>query len=154
MIAPLRRRHRWTALLLLVLFLPALLVLVLASRPRPTVAFAVPEALVAEPAAGEVIFEDPELLGPVAVRVLRGGVLELAASAPLARPDVLVYWSAEAPAKAVPAGAYLLGPLGDRPRRFPLPAEAAGVDGHLVLFSLGHGEILATGALPAAGGVP
>lgn len=153
MIAPLRRRHRWTSLLLLVLFLPALLVLVLSSRPRAATASALPEALTAEPAAGEATFEDSHLLGSVGVRVLRGGVLELVPAAPLAQPDVLVYWSAEAPAKTVPAGAFLLGTLGNRPRRFPLPAEAGGTAGHVVLFSLGHGEVLATGALPAVGPV-
>lgn len=153
MIAPLRRRHRWTALLLLVFFLPALLVLVLSLRTRPAMAGPLPEVLAAEPAAGEATFEDPDLLRSVGVRVLRGVVLELVPSEPLAQPDVLVYWSAEAPAETVPSGAFLLGSMGDRRRRFLLPAEAGGTAGHVTLFSLGHGEVLATGALPATASV-
>ena len=52
-------------------------------------------------------------------------------------PDVLLYWSAEAPqGDAIPASARLLGKFAPR-RLFYLP-QAADNGGHLILYSLGH----------------
>lgn len=70
--------------------------------------------------------------------------LHLARDETLARPDVLVYWAEEAPAKDAPfpIDAVLLGPLGDTGTvTFDLPARSTA--GTLLLYSLGHREIVA-----------
>jgi hypothetical protein len=156
MIAPLRQRHRWVTGLLLFAFLPALFVLALA-RPQGVPAAALPDALATAPTpSGPATFEDANLLSATAVsaRVFLNAdgtsVLELQPTTPLARPDVLVYWGAEAPAGGgISADAFLLGALGDHRRAFTLPDASTNTPGHLFLLSLGHGEILDTAELPA-----
>jgi hypothetical protein len=69
----------------------------------------------------------------------------------IAKPDLLVYWSADAPADASDAqqdladrldDAVLVGSLSGRSRRaLRLPEDADG--GHLIVYSLGYGELLA-----------
>ncbi|PZD73608.1 hypothetical protein C1752_01913 [Acaryochloris thomasi RCC1774] len=63
--------------------------------------------------------------------------------------DVLVYWQAgEAPARdaqTVDSSAVLLGQLsGNRRRRFRLPTEIQGQQGHLLLYSRGQKTLVAT----------
>ncbi len=154
MIAPLRRRHRlMTASLAVVV--PVLYVVALTARPDEPVA-QLPAAL-ASPPAGELdndfgeLFTDPQIV----VRSRSDGTtwwLELEPRRPIARPEVLAYWSRSAATGRLPEDAYLIGSLtGDRTRAFELPREALGRAGTLVLYSLGHQEIVASTRLPAFG---
>ena len=79
------------------------------------------------------------------------GGIELVAERQLAAPDVLVYWSAVesplAPGADLAPDAMLLGTFpGGGSRHFDLPAAGQGGGGQVLLYSLGHGEVL--GALP------
>jgi hypothetical protein len=77
----------------------------------------------------------------------------------IAKPDLLVYWTERAPAPNEDQGARirdaaLVGSLSGRsPRVLTLPqgsgSRAGG--GYLLVYSLGHGELLADLALPIAG---
>ena len=164
MIAPLRRRHRLMTMALAIA-VPVLYVVALAARPDEPVTPQLPAALAPAP-AGEVdndfgeLFSDP----PIVVRSRtdgsrqrRAGVppkwwLELEPRAPLARPEVLVYWSKSPATDRLPEDAWLIGGLaGDRVRAFELPLEAMGLAGYLVLYSLGHQEVVASAELPAFG---
>ncbi len=154
MIAPLRRRHRlWFPILAVVV--PILYVLALAARPRPPIA-ELPAAL-AGSVDGELVRETEDLFGdhPVTTRVRRGDggwQVELEPAAVIVRPEVLVYWSASAAGESLPAEAFLLGSLaGVRARVFDLPTAALGRDGWLVLYSLGHQEVVGAAELAAVG---
>jgi hypothetical protein len=116
-----------------------------------------PPAL-AQGSGGEVVREADDLFAEhaVATRLRRGGggfQVELAPETAIAAPAVLVYWSpAAATEKELPAEAFLLGSLaGTRARAFDLPAAALGRDGWLVLYSLGHQQVLDAAALAAVG---
>ena len=161
MIAPLRRRHRrMTAALALAV--PALYVLALSGRPPEPVAETLPSALAGDPPPGEVVNEYGALFigQAVAVRLRGGGSpwwIELEPREPVTRPEVLVYWTPETPAVAdrLPADAFLLGALaGRRTLAFALPEDALGRAGQLVLYSLGHQEVVASAPLPAIGEPP
>jgi hypothetical protein len=155
MIAPLRARHRlWTTTLAVAL--PALYVLALLARTQVP-AVELPPAL-AEDAGGEVVREATDLFADHAVttRVRRAGDrfrVELEPVAPIVSPAVLVYWSPSPAGEALPAESFLLGSLaGVRARAFDLPAAALGRDGWLVLYSLGHQQVIDAAALAAIGG--
>lgn len=156
MIAPLRRRHRlWTSTLAAAV--PVLYVLALAARPQPPVAD-LPPVLAGADGGGEVVREAADLFSvhAVTVRVRRatgGWQIELEPRAPIASPEVLVYWSPSAPAApALPVEAFLVGSLaGRRARVFGLPPAALGRDGWLVLYSLGHQEVIDTAVLGTLG---
>ena len=163
MIAPLRRRHRWTTAVLAVA-VPVLYVVALAARPDEPVVVSLPPEWSPAP-AGKVeadlglLIEDP----PVVVRARGDGSsdvkswgLELEPIEPIARPKMLVYWSASPPtAGRLPEAATLLGGLAGRhARTFELPVAARGHAGTLVLYSLGHQEIVASAPLPAIGVAP
>jgi hypothetical protein len=67
-------------------------------------------------------------------------------------PDVLAYWSAAEPRDGeLASDALLLGPVGERERTFRLP-EAARERGWIVVFSLAHGEVVASIALGRGAG--
>ena len=71
--------------------------------------------------------------------------LHLARTEALVAPDVLVYWAERAPDldAPLPDDAVLLGALGDvGTTTFDLPAR--GVNGALLLYSLGHSSLVAT----------
>jgi len=72
-----------------------------------------------------------------------------------AQPDVLLYWAPGATTDASEplAGAYLLGaaPTNGAPRRYPLPGHALEGSGRLLLWSLGHHELVAVGPSPEPG---
>ena len=72
------------------------------------------------------------------------------ASAP-ADPDVLLYWTPDDTIDTAD-GAFLLGaaPSDGAPRRYPLPEGAHELGGRLLLWSLGHHALVASGAMPAA----
>ena len=145
MIGPLRRRHRRTMVALAVL-VPAGFWLGIAARPDwpGGAAAAAPDAAGME-AEGMEPLEGLGLLAAVGPRTL-----ELLPTEDLQRPDVLVYLSGEpGPHAALPADAHLLGGLkGLEPRAFPLPDGAS--TRTLVLFSLGHQEVVGSAPLPEA----
>jgi len=162
MIAPLRGRHRLMIGLIAPLVI-VLFVLALKARPSLPVMDEPPAALVEpSPGDGEVLFERPELFSRPAiagrVRATATGLqLELEPREAPRLPSVLVYWTAAAspPSIADLASARLLGPLDDtRTQVFPLPDSARG--GYLVLYSLGHQELVASAELPelASAGSP
>lgn len=157
MIAPLRRRHRWLTGSL-ALIVPVLYVLALSARPGAPSNESLPAALVGLPVedaggAGDLAFADL----PVTARVTGGGEdfrIELSPAEPLAKPEILAYWTASGSASgtALPAEAWLLGAFGgERPEAFAVPSAVLGREGHLVLYSLGHQEVLGSVSLPAIG---
>jgi hypothetical protein len=95
--------------------------------------------------------------------------LEIKPLRPIGKPDVLLYWapategaSTQSPdgraLTSLPADAHLLGRIGGTGiRRFKLPghgdwtaSRASG--GSLILYSLGHQEVIAAGGLPPLSG--
>ena len=152
MIHRLRKRHRriWP---LLTLLLGIGFALALTARPGPPGPGPAPgRAAVPDPAG---LVDHPDLwrgaridtrIGPApggGRRVL------LEAPAPIAAPDLLVYWSrAEAePGDALPDDARFLGAFGAGPAAVDLPAGTGA--GRLLLHSLAHGLIVAVADLPA-----
>lgn len=159
MIAPLRRRHRAVSLTLLV-GLPILYVVALRARPDEPVVDGLPAALTG-PSLTVVEHEELDVYGDfeIAVRAGRdpgGWAVELVPAAPIARPEVLVYWSPSAAVDGeLPDEARLLGELaGRRPRTFALPPEILGRSGYLTLYSLGHRQVLGSSELAAVGEPP
>lgn len=92
------------------------------------------------------------------------GQIEITPLRPLDRPELLVYWSpGEITGGQIPDDAHLIGRLtSSRPHRFALPETNAGrtadsigraneetsaARGQLVVYSLGHQEIVATARL-------
>lgn len=142
MIAPLRRRHR-LVFGALTLGLPALLAAALLKRPPvPLDALAVDAAAPApstDQRGRELRWDEAGLT----VKVSSGSVA-LTTIAPTRVPDPLLYWSAEPATSSLPTDARLLGPLSSAERQtFALPGPA----GQLILYSLGHGEVLSQLAL-------
>ena len=151
MIAPLRSRHRLMFLGLAVIVGP-LLALALTGRPQVP-SQQLPQDLTTSPPTG----------APLATASIEGmrahlavhsdqWVLELGES--LRNPDVLAYWSPESPTgMALPDQAFLLGPVSDSRSNIYSPPTGAGSDsGFLVLYSLGHQEVVATASISATGG--
>ena len=66
----------------------------------------------------------------------------------LVKPDVLVYWAAgkETAVESLPDNARLLGALSNRVP-LPIPADARGEAGRLVLYSLADHEVVAVSQL-------
>ncbi len=147
--------------------LPVLYVVALAARPDEPVTDPLPAAL-AGAMPGDVDNDFGELISDPAIvvrsrtdssRQRRAGVtprwwIELTPRSALARPEVLVYWSRSSATGTLSEDAWWLGSLGDRTRAFELPEEALGVTGSLVLYSLGHQEVVASTRLPAFGWAP
>ena len=151
MIAPLRRLHRGMSTVLFVA-VPVLLVFSLRVRPPRYYMQSPPAELTEESFEGGQVFDVFPDLGVLVrgIPAADGALVELEPAGPLARPDVLVYWSPTASeGSGLAPGALLLGTIGDRPRSYFLPPEAALVDGHLVLYSLAHQEVVGSGSLPA-----
>jgi hypothetical protein len=163
MISRLRARHRRMVVTLAVA-LPIVLVMGVMVRPETPEALPLPGALLAlEVVAPEVLWERDDLWDglPIVTRWRgAGGVpvaVELQLTAPLQRPEVLLYWSPTlgADAEALPETSHLLGALGGvGTRRHALPEAARSGEGHLLLYSLGHDNVFASAALPgsSAGG--
>lgn len=111
-----------------------------------------------EPGAPLWVKEDLFSDWPARVSAYRRRVLELKPLRPLIKPDVLVYWTPERFSGAtLPQDAHLLGRIGGTSvRRFVLPdhgplqgAAAPNHAGSLVLYSLGHQEVVTVAVLPA-----
>jgi hypothetical protein len=155
LIAPLRRAHR-IATLALACTVPPAFAIAIASRPSPLPPGEIPVTLAAEIVSGPLVFERDDLWQPLAIRTrlfagdAAGPVVEIVPLTDLARPDVLVYWSADPVADRLPAGAQWLGRLaGTAPRRFALPIGARVDAGRLHLYSLGHAQWLGSAVLGA-----
>lgn len=99
---------------------------------------------------------------PARLSRLADGRIEIRPHRPIDRPELLVYWLAgDFDGTRLPDDARLLGRLtGSHAQRFALPAGvatagASGAEdvesGTLVVFSLGHGEIVATARLAPEG---
>ena len=142
MIARLRRRHRLLVGVLSVVVVLAFIA-ALSARPAPVIAPSMREG--AEPLPYDTSSWTAFGPGLRAIRERESGRerLLIERRPGLSSPDLLVYWAADAPAAGdLPTDAVLLGPLGDPGiHDFGLPAgEAAGT---LILYSLGHGRMLA-----------
>jgi hypothetical protein len=150
MIQPLRTVHR-RAFVALALVLPAILVIGLGAR-RPHL---LPNAnATAVPAGAEKVMESSNLWKKHAIRSTiyaqpqrpldRYVVLHPAQD--LNEPDLLLYWTAEAPAGNVLPGEAQLAGVFAPDKAFLLPSSEKGA-GHLVLFSPAHQGVFDTAAL-------
>lgn len=170
----LRNRHRWVMLVLgavLPLGLSAALVL---REPMPTsdpkhwasaeglgmssMAELAPDVLVLDASAR---WSDARIQCHVWTPAEGGAVrIELQALEDLALPDVLLYWGS---GQSKSAGAdldwlgneVLMGPFfGDAPLQYVLPSDASegeAIKGRLFLFSLAHGDVIASASLEGLG---
>ncbi len=152
MIAPLRRRHRWT-FILLAIALPTLVVAALSQRPGRDLAPSTNPDRLPIPASSttlDPLFDDPPSRGHLWAE---GNQALLAVDNPGAtrQPDVLLYWTGSAEAASdgdrLPTDAVLLGPLPSRGSRlYALPRATAG--GQLLLYSLAHQQLTGRATLP------
>lgn len=148
MIRPLRRRHLWMVAGMAAVVAPLALA-ALASRPAAPLQPGLPVGLVAPPAAAAGEGVELPTSPPLMLRPAAAGTLVAEAASPLEGADLLLYW-APVEAGAALADAYLLGPVrGGERQLFALPEESTGRAGSVVLYSLGHGEVVATTPWPA-----
>lgn len=146
MIAPLRRRH-FRIFIGLALVLPPVFVLALGARPESA---DLGSSAADRETRGRVLFERSDLFATQAITVrvnetsTGARLLTVSPVTAVRTPDTLVYWlSGPSPnesqaADSLPPDAVLLGPLRDA--AYPLPDDAA--DGRIVLYSLGHQEVV------------
>ncbi|MHC4816331.1 MAG: hypothetical protein ACYTFN_25030 [Planctomycetota bacterium] len=143
MIRPLRQRHVRLVASVAAIAAP-LFIAALVARPAPRAQEHLPAAL-AEPAStafGEAV--ELPTSPPIRVRAGTAGTLETEADGAVEGADLLLYW---VPGERPPslAEAWLLGALrGGERQVFTLPEAASTQSGHLVLYSLGHGEEVAS----------
>ena len=150
MIRPLRNLHR-RAFLLIAAAVPALLIAGLLGRaPQANV---VPD----EPTTPATLEFESEILWrseDITTRIFstsdpkRQFFVELEARSPLANPDLLLYWSAQASQGTLPNSAMLLGPYSGGAKRFTLPAGEAPRTGMLILYDLARRAVVATAEAP------
>lgn len=148
MIRPLRRRHLWlvggVAAIVAPIYLAAL-----ATRPAPAVQESLPAALAEGGATGTGEAVELPTTPPIQVRPVAGGAIETRADGFVDGADLLLYWTAAEGSRSL-AEAHLLGALrGGERQLFDLPGTAAVTPGVLILYSLGHGEELASAPWPA-----
>jgi hypothetical protein len=149
MIRPLRQRHRWVVCTLGVLLPVAFATGFAARKPLPVDA-TVPLALAGQGRDfGGVVWTKADIWpGQRIITTLRrdaaGSVAVELIFRPLAKPDVLVYWTAgkESAVEGLPDDARLLGALSNR-APLPIPADVRGKPGRFVLYSLADHEVVA-----------
>ncbi|MEK7729639.1 MAG: hypothetical protein AAB354_14630 [candidate division KSB1 bacterium] len=156
MIRPLRQRHRFIVFAL-ALFLPLAFVLALSARKTPPRMRELPRALSNEASSFPRVLWMNENLWPdrnLTTRVCGDSIppsrlaLELHPREDFNAPDILVYWSPQNSGEDL-NDAYLLGTLaGKHKRSWPLPEAALQTEGQIVLYSLGHQQILERAVLP------
>lgn len=158
-----RRKVHFYAAIALACTLPIVFLAALLMRPSiPTVDESVDElfAIANYPNTTEVIdsatlsAEDVKIRSEI-TRASQTTFLDLQPVDPLQYADVLVYWQASEPpageAQTVGDSAVLLGRLSEsRRRRFRLPTEIQGQQGHLILYSRGQKTLIATFPLTLA----
>ncbi len=154
MILPLRQRHRRIMFVLGVL-LPVTLVLGVAGRKAtPTVPQLPGALLVNSPKFDRVVWTRDNFFPGTAIQArllgdqTNSGQAAIQFSAPqnYLKPDLLVYWAANASniSNSLPADAVLLGEFG--PLALPVPDEVTRSPGVLLLYSLADDEIAAMSA--------
>src|SRR5437870_1315052 len=148
MIRPLRKRHRVMVCTLGVLLPVAFAAGLVARKPVPVAATMPSELAGTASDFGRVVWTKPDIWpGQRIITSLRrdaaGSVAVELLCRDLAKPDVLVYWAAgkEPTAEGLPDKARLLGALSNRVP-FPIPADARGEIGRLVLYSLADQEVV------------
>ncbi|MCB9758591.1 MAG: hypothetical protein H6739_02000 [Alphaproteobacteria bacterium] len=153
--AQLRRRHQ-RALFALTAVLPVGAMLGLNLRAPEPVMDSLPAALSRQPAGdGPALRQAADLWeGATWTTTVtsNGGplVVTLTGREPLRQPEPLLYWSAERPelGGALPRDAWLLGAVPDDPTlRFALPARVPAPQGWLLVYALGHSEVVARAPL-------
>lgn len=156
MIASLRKRHLWIWLGL-GLLLPALLVVAVWSRRSIPRMSEWPGPLTATTVDGrhpldesrdlwDGMTADSRLIQDTSGRFF----MEILAKEVPLKADMLVYWQQVRPESQLAASAVLLGTLVNEEKRlYALPETFPSARGFLVVFSLGHGEIVARADLAA-----
>ena len=150
MILPLRKHHS-RVFAILGVFLPVAFALGIAARKPVPIVGVLPQGLAHAPEKSlSVVWERADLFSKTQIQVhllrgLAGGgrlAVSLSAARDFAKPDLLAYWVVGNPAvrDKLPENAVLLGVFSSS--AVPLPAEAAAVDGVLILFSLADQEIV------------
>lgn len=160
MIASHRRAHLWIHLVLWPVAFALLAAAVANRRPVPLVG-AWPSFLMDAPTApSEILWSREDLFDgwPARVTAHVDGSIDVKPLRPLDRPDLLLYWTTGAIAgAALPGDAHLLGRITETTvHRFRLPEHPPEhKQGSLVVYSLGHQEIVATAILPSpSAGLP
>jgi hypothetical protein len=131
------------------------LALALTSRGAAPLVPVLPAWSAAPRSEGAVLWEREDLFPgwPARLSVRADRSAELKALRPLVAPDVLVYWTPDAAVDlgSLPADAHLVARLGGTAvHRFTLPAhDVPAPAGALVLYSLGHQEVVAAAVLPS-----
>jgi len=147
--------------LALALLVPALYLLALRSRPAVELMQEMPPAVTvaAIPATAKAgAWSDLDEARLVRARLTTGDKarwIEIELQAPLQRPDVLIYWTSDNGDNSgtLPTDSWLLGTLTDSARQhFLLPvAIPRSGGGQLILYSLGHQEVVASGVISTPG---
>jgi len=149
MIDALRARHRWMTAAM-GLAAGGGLVAALAARPAPVTMSALPDALLTAPSTAPARLSGGDLWDGAEIdTTVYPDQIALTVREPLRAPAPLLYWAPVRPAVGdggVPAGARLLGTVGDGPaQRFALSSD----QGALLIFSLGRSKVVATLSLEA-----
>lgn len=154
MIRPLRARHR-AIFFVLAVGLPILFWSALLARDSEVEALTLAPELSESGPCLTVEWEDEQRWPGLAITTRVGhsvsagqqAACELEAREPLKQPDLLLYWSPSAPSGSLPEDAYLLGAWAAARGCFLLPSAYGEQAGHLTLFSLGHGAVVASASL-------
>ncbi len=160
MIRSRRQAHR-VAFLVLAIALAAVLTAGLAFRPELPPPHEAPEALEAQsgfssaPDGSWALVADGTFLVSKG-RDANGRSLTIRPVAPILKPDLLVYWIPESAAPSASGelpteGTVLVGSLAaTSPRRLSLPEDTDQGAGEIVIYSLGHKEVVARFSLRSA----
>ena len=151
MIRSRRQAHR-IVFVSLALILPAILVAGLAWRPELPPIGELTEDLTVQSGFASAIDAGAVLVAEGALEVALqsptdgGAVMTIRPTSVILKPDLLVYWMPDSGGVSeVSPGAdsVLVGSLAGRsPRRLTLPAGAARGEGQIVIYSLGHREVV------------
>ena len=165
MIRRLRQRHLAVIAGLIVVIPAVFLAGLVGRRPLPVMG-RLPEAIGdrASRSGRTILLQRSERVGPLELEVqmaaastpVRG--LEVGLTLPMSpgQPDLLAYWSPDAPAPngSDLAKAHLLGPLPVGTRWYSLPEAALERDGYLIVYSLAHRSLLGFAPLPTHSEAP
>ena len=164
-----QRRTHALVVVALIAALPAGVAVALDARAPIPVMQALPQPLAGAESTATPQGVTPLVLGDMGLSAyVVGGRVQVMGTLDRAVPGPLLYWAPRMPETlALPDGAVFLGRLADDGGGpFSLPASAGAgaaggaavgaaagaAHGSLVVFSLGHGQVEASAALPGAGG--